>query len=83
MLNAARHAGGEISVYVESSADAVDVFVRDRGPGVDLDALPADRLGVRESVIGRMARAGGSATVKPGAGGVGTEVHLHLEVNHD
>lgn len=83
MLNAARHAGGEISVYVESSADAVDVFVRDRGPGVDLDALPADRLGVRESIIGRMARAGGSATVKPGAGGVGTEVHLHLEVTHD
>jgi len=78
MLNAARHAGGEISVYVESSASGVDVFVRDRGPGVDLDALPPDRLGVRESIIGRMQRAGGTATVRPGAGG-GTEVHLHLD----
>lgn len=80
MLNAARHAGGEISVYVEAAASAVDVFVRDRGPGVDLDALPADRLGVRESIIGRMLRAGGTATVRPGAGGVGTEVHLRIEL---
>jgi signal transduction histidine kinase len=79
MLNAARHAGGEVSVYVESSTSAADVFVRDRGPGVDLDALPADRLGVRESIIGRMQRAGGTATVKTGVAGVGTEVHLHLE----
>ncbi|MCJ1688775.1 ATP-binding protein [Rathayibacter sp. VKM Ac-2927] len=78
MLNAARHAGGEVSVYVESSATGVDVFVRDRGPGVDLGALPGDRLGIRESIVGRMARAGGSATVRPGAGGSGTEVHLRL-----
>ena len=80
MLNAARHVGGEVSVYLETSPTAVDVYVRDRGAGVDLDALPDDRLGIRESIIGRMARAGGSATVKPGAGGSGTEVHLHLEV---
>jgi signal transduction histidine kinase/phage shock protein PspC (stress-responsive transcriptional regulator) len=83
MLNAARHAGGDVSVYVESSADAVDVFIRDRGPGVDLDALPDDRLGIRESIIGRMSRAGGSATVAPGSGGVGTEVHLHLDIPQD
>lgn len=83
MFNAARHAGGEVSVYIESSPSAVDVFVRDRGPGIDFDALPADRLGVRESIIGRMARAGGTATVRPGAGGVGTEVHLRLEAPDD
>jgi signal transduction histidine kinase len=78
MLNASRHGGGAVSVYVEATADGVDVFVRDRGQGIDLDALPADRLGVRESIIGRMQRAGGSATVRRGAAGVGTEVHLHL-----
>ncbi|MDH6181969.1 signal transduction histidine kinase [Microbacteriaceae bacterium SG_E_30_P1] len=78
MLNAARHAGGEVSVYLEASSAEIDVFIRDRGPGVDLDALPGDRLGIRESIIGRMSRAGGTATLRPGAGG-GTEVHLHLD----
>jgi signal transduction histidine kinase len=80
MLNAARHAGGDVSVYLESAGSIVDVFIRDRGPGIDLATLPADRLGIRESIIGRMTRAGGTATVGHGAGGVGTEVHLHLEV---
>lgn len=78
MLNAARHAGGEISVYIEGSPASVDVFVRDRGPGFDPDAVPADRLGVRESIVGRLRRIGGTATIRPGAGGNGTEVHLHL-----
>ena len=64
-------------MYIEGSATSVDVFVRDRGPGFDPDAVPADRLGVRESIIGRMRRAGGTATLRCGAGG-GTEVHLRL-----
>ncbi|MCW4385264.1 PspC domain-containing protein [Salinibacterium sp. SYSU T00001] len=80
MLNAARHGGGEVSVYVEAAASVIDVFIRDRGPGIDLDDLPDDRFGVRESIIGRMHRAGGSANVHRGAGGVGTEVHLHLDL---
>jgi signal transduction histidine kinase len=83
MLNAARHAGGDVSVYVETKPESIDVFVRDRGPGVDMATLPDDRLGIRESIIGRMTRAGGTATVSPGAGGTGTEVHLHLEPAHD
>ncbi|MHC9046544.1 ATP-binding protein [Microbacterium saperdae] len=74
MVNAARHAGGEISVYIEGSVSGVDVFIRDRGTGFDLDAVPSDRLGVRQSIIGRMRRAGGSATVRSTDGG--TEVHL-------
>lgn len=74
MLNAARHAGGEISVYIEGRASGVDVFIRDRGAGFDLDAVPSDRLGVRQSIIGRMRRAGGAATVRSAESG--TEVHL-------
>ncbi|MFC4244323.1 PspC domain-containing protein [Gryllotalpicola reticulitermitis] len=79
MLNAARHAGGEVSVYIETADGSVDVFVRDRGPGFDPSAVPEDRLGVRESIIGRMRRAGGAGAVHAGAGGTGTEVHLHFE----
>jgi signal transduction histidine kinase len=53
------------------------VFVRDRGPGFDPDTVPADRLGLRQSVVGRMARHGGRAIVtsEPGEG---TEVQLEM-----
>jgi len=78
MTNAAKFAGVEdIDVYVEVTDDAVSVFVRDRGAGFDPVAVPADRKGVAESIVGRMERAGGRATIvtSPGAG---TEVELHL-----
>ncbi|NYD76133.1 ATP-binding protein [Leifsonia soli] len=78
MLNAARHAGGDVSVYVEHASGRVDVFIRDRGPGFDLGALPEGRLGVRESIIGRMRRAGGQATVT--ARESGTEIQLTIEI---
>ena len=77
MLNAARHAGGEVTVFVEATPGAVDVFVRDHGPGFDATGVPDGRLGVRESIIGRMSRAGGVATVTSDTSG--TEVQLHLE----
>jgi signal transduction histidine kinase len=57
--------------------DEASVFVRDRGAGFDPDAVAEDRRGVRESIVGRMARAGGRATVVS-APGEGTEVELVL-----
>jgi len=77
MLNAARHAGGEVSVYIEGGATGVDVYVRDRGAGFAIDDVPADRLGIRQSIVGRMRRAGGSATVR--STDAGTEVHLRFD----
>jgi signal transduction histidine kinase len=79
MLNAVRHAGAPVSVYVEASPDSVEAFVRDRGPGFDLAAVPSDRLGVRESIIGRMERHGGSAKVRTDSDG--TEVRLELPLD--
>lgn len=78
MLNAARHAGGTVTVYLESAPGRVTVDVTDRGPGTDLDALPEGRMGVRESILGRMERAGGRARIVPGPGGTGTSVRLSL-----
>jgi signal transduction histidine kinase len=78
VLNAVKFAGGApISVYAEVAGDRVEVFVRDRGPGFDLAAVPGDRRGLRESVLGRMDRHGGRAEVhtRPGAG---TEIELVL-----
>ena len=76
VLNGARHGGTTVSVYIEAGASGVEVFVKDRGPGFDLAAVPADRLGVRESVVGRMQRNGGSAEIISSTDG--TEVRLHL-----
>jgi signal transduction histidine kinase/phage shock protein PspC (stress-responsive transcriptional regulator) len=78
MLNAARHAGGTVSVYLESSPAGVELTVTDRGPGLSLDDIPADRMGVRESILARMRRIGGTADIAPGPGGAGTEVRLFL-----
>ncbi|BCW72359.1 ATP-binding protein [Arthrobacter sp. NicSoilB8] len=79
MLNAARHGGGAVSVYLEVTDVAAEVFVKDRGPGFDPDSVPADRLGVRESIIGRMNRHGGTAAIISSPDG--TEVRLRLPVS--
>ncbi|MHA7239937.1 ATP-binding protein [Arthrobacter sp. TMS1-12-1] len=74
MLNAAKHAGVAVSVYLEAGPETTEVFVRDRGPGFDPTAVPADRLGIRESIHSRMQRHGGTAELRSDADG--TEVRL-------
>jgi signal transduction histidine kinase len=81
MVNASKFGRGRpVDVYAEAAAGRTEVFVRDRGPGFDLAAMPADRRGVRESILGRMERHGGRArfhTLDEG----GTEVELVLETD--
>jgi signal transduction histidine kinase len=81
MVNAVKHgqptSGAPVQVYVEAGADGVEAFVRDRGPGFDPDGVPADRIGVRESIIGRTERHGGTASVRS-TPGEGTEVRLRM-----
>lgn len=80
MLNAAKFAGdtAPVAVYAEAGDERLEVFVRDRGPGFDPAAVPADRRGVRESIVGRMERHGGRAAIHASPGG-GTEVELVME----
>lgn len=69
--NAGRHSGVDtVSVYAEMTSAEVMVHVRDRGAGFSLDDVPDDRMGVRESILGRIERYGGraSVTTEPGAG---------------
>ena len=76
--NAARHSGAEeVSVYVEVEPERVTAYVRDRGRGFDPDAVEPGRLGVRESIVGRMTRLGGRAEVHT-APGEGTEVVVEV-----
>ncbi|MFC6419356.1 sensor histidine kinase [Sanguibacter inulinus] len=76
-VNAVVHGRPPVSVYLEVSEAAAEVFIRDRGEGFDVEAIPHDRFGVRESILGRVQRRGGQASVRSGPGG-GTEVRLKV-----
>jgi signal transduction histidine kinase len=79
LVNAAKHApGSPISLFGEIEERRVTAYVRDRGPGFDLDSIPADRRGVRDSIFARMVRNGGHAAVRTAPGG-GCEVRLVQE----
>jgi signal transduction histidine kinase len=79
LFNAARHApDAPVSLFGEVDDGRVAAYVRDRGPGFDLEAVPADRRGVTDSILARMVRHGGHASVRTAPGG-GCEVQLVLE----
>jgi signal transduction histidine kinase/phage shock protein PspC (stress-responsive transcriptional regulator) len=76
LLNAAKFSGQlSVSLYVEVEPGTITAYVRDRGAGFDAAGVPPDRQGIKESIVGRMARHGGRATVQS-ATGRGTEVEL-------
>lgn len=74
--NAVRHGAPPVSVYVEVRPRAIEAFIKDNGEGFDPATIAADRHGVRDSIVGRMRRAGGSATVRRLARG--TEIALSV-----
>jgi signal transduction histidine kinase len=77
-VNAAKWSGADqVSVYAEVEADAVMLYVRDRGLGFDPDTVPQDRHGIAQSIRARMARFGGSAAIRS-APGEGAEVQLSM-----
>jgi signal transduction histidine kinase/phage shock protein PspC (stress-responsive transcriptional regulator) len=79
MVNAAKHSGADkVDVFAESADRRTEVFVRDRGRGFDQETVADDRLGVRNSIIDRMQRHGGTAVIRS-APGEGTEVRLGME----
>jgi signal transduction histidine kinase len=78
IVNAARHSGAaRVDVYGEMAAERLEIFVRDTGRGFDPGTVSADRRGLRESVMRRMERAGGSVHVLSSPG-QGCEVSLFL-----
>ena len=75
--NAACHAGSPIRVFAEADpAGEVVVWISDRGPGFDPDAVASDRMGVRESIRARLDRAGGTAELRTGPDGTEWELRL-------
>ncbi|MCG7261377.1 PspC domain-containing protein [Corynebacterium hesseae] len=76
MVNAGKHAGVDVvDVYAELLAGELSIFVRDRGVGFDVDRIPADRHGIRDSIRARVEGAGGRVRISS-TPGEGTEVEL-------
>jgi len=81
--NVRQHCGGHTRawVLVEDEPDVVTVTIRDDGPGIPegrlAEAVAAGRLGVSQSIRGRMRDLGGSADIRS-LPGEGTEVTLRV-----
>ncbi len=66
VANAVQHAGGRglsVSVSATDTPAVVRIAVRDTGAGFDFSAVPDDRLGIRASIIARVAAIGGSTDI--------------------
>lgn len=80
-INAAKWSqAASVSIFTEVEPATVSMFVRDRGVGFDVDAIPADRQGIALSIKQRMAQFGGESFINTSAG-AGTEVQLVMPRN--
>lgn len=85
LANVEAHVGASARAWVllESFADRVVVSVRDEGPGIPAgrlaEAEASGRLGVSQSIRGRVEELGGSATLRTGPDGTEWELVVPLE----
>ncbi|MCW2749689.1 MAG: histidine kinase, partial [Aeromicrobium sp.] len=74
------HVGGHASAWVllQADPDRVEVSVRDDGPGIPagrIEAATADgRLGITESIRGRIVALGGTTELQTGSSGTEWEI---------
>ncbi|MGA4507084.1 sensor histidine kinase [Propionibacteriaceae bacterium G1746] len=85
LLNSELHAGPDAQVWMllEEEDEAITISVRDNGVGMTREqvqaAFEAGRLGIRESIIGRLHEIGGTAEVRSSPGR-GVEWELRIPV---
>ncbi|WGT48023.1 sensor histidine kinase [Tessaracoccus lacteus] len=87
LTNVERHAGPGAQVWIlldQELDDEVILWVRDNGVGMSAgqaqEAADNGRLGIRDSIVGRMAALGGSAILKSSPG-AGTEWELRFPLD--
>lgn len=75
--NSTRHSSGR-TTRVSGSAlrDEIHLTVSDEGPGFDPATVPPHRLGIRESIVGRLSEISGAEASIDSSPGSGTRVHL-------
>jgi signal transduction histidine kinase len=78
MVNSLQHAGNGVDRWVDVRSHGHQSFsieIGDNGAGFDPELIPTERLGVRVSILERVASAGGQARIDT-APGEGTVVSL-------
>ncbi|MDG9677497.1 DUF5931 domain-containing protein [Micromonospora sp. DH14] len=79
--NVGRHAGGRAWVLIEDEGETVTVSIRDEGPGIPdgrlAEAAAQGRLGVTQSIRGRVTDLGGTVRIVS-APEAGTEIELSV-----
>jgi len=78
MVNSLQHAGTDVERWVDVRSHGHQAFtieIGDKGAGFDPELIPTERLGVRVSILERVASAGGQARIDT-APGEGTVVTL-------
>jgi len=78
MINSLQHAGSGVDRWVDVHSyghQAFTIEIGDRGAGFDPEQIPTERLGVRISILERVASAGGRARIDT-APGEGTLITL-------
>jgi signal transduction histidine kinase len=78
MVNSLQHAGTDVERWVDVRSHGHQAFtieIGDEGAGFDPELIPTERLGVRVSILERVASAGGHARIRT-APGEGTVVSL-------
>ncbi|GAA3855193.1 sensor histidine kinase [Tessaracoccus defluvii] len=87
LKNVEKHAGRDAQVWIlldQEMDDEVILWVRDNGVGMTADQVQAaadkGRMGIRDSIVGRLAAVGGSAILKSSPGS-GTEWELRFPLD--
>lgn len=87
LKNVEKHAGEDAEAWVlldQESDDEVILWVRDNGVGMSADEVTdasiRGRMGIKDSIVGRMSALGGSAMLKSSPG-LGTEWELRFPVD--
>lgn len=75
VANSLQHAGGEgLAITVVGAGGMLRIEVSDSGEGFDPDDVPGDRLGIRASIMARVAATGGHADIDTGDRGTAVEL---------
>lgn len=82
--NVVRHSSSDSAeLFVDFSESELSVMVVDQGVGFDVNAIPNDRLGIRQSIIHRIEAVGGHVKIWSAAG-AGTSVVITIPLGvHD